>query len=343
MRIKLGIVALAAMTLAACGAGGAARDQIKIVGSSTVYPFATAVAETFVIANPGFKAPVIEQNGTGAGIKQFCGGLGAAHPDIVNASRRMKRSEFEECQENGVRNIVEVQVGIDGITLVGASDGPRLELTPADIYEAIAASPYGRPNTAELWSDVKPALPAIPITVYGPPASSGTRDALAELILTPGCDTDPATKALKDSNPDRHKQICTGLRTDGRYIEQGENDNFIVQKLAANPNAIGVLGYSFLAENGGSLTGLPIDGVTPSYETISDFSYPGARPLFIYVKADHLNAIKGLREYVAQWPKSWSAGGPLARRGLIESPAPVRTASAEAALELAPMSGDGLS
>lgn len=340
-------VAVIAATVTACGGGGAggeagSRDHIKVVGSSTVYPFATAVAEQFVNKNPGSKAPVIEQNGTGAGVKQFCAGLGANHPDIVNASRQIKRSEFEECQKNGVERIVEIQVGIDGITLVQAKNGPKMTLTPVDVYRAIAANPYGSPNTAKTWRDVNAALPAVPIVVYGPPASSGTRDAFAELILTRGCDAAPDTAALSKSDPDRYDDVCTKLRDDGAYVESGENDNLIVSKLGSNPNAIGVLGYSFLAENLATLNGIPMGGITPTYETISNFSYPGARPLFIYVKGDHLQAIKGLREYVNEWVAAWNQDGPLAKRGLIATPNATRTSNATIAEKMTPMTGRDL-
>lgn len=343
----IGIAVLAAVTLTACdgggaGGGAAARDHIKIVGSSTVYPFATAVAEGFVNKNPGMKPPVIEQNGTGAGMKQFCAGLGAGHPDINNASRQMTRSEYDECVKNGVTKIVEVQVGIDGITLVQAKAGPEMSVTPVDVYRALAANPYGSPNTAKTWRDVNPSLPATPIVVYGPPASSGTRDAFAELILTRGCEANPQMTALAKTDEAKHKAICTELRTDGGYVESGENDNLIVQKLGANPNAIGVLGYSFLAENLDTLKGVSISGVTPTYETISNFSYPGARPLYIYVKADHLNAIKGLKEYVAEWAASWNPDGNLAKRGLIATPDATRSTFATIAEKMTLMDASSL-
>ncbi len=306
------------------GAGGA-RDQIRAVGSSTVYPFITMVAEQFVNKNEDAKAPVIESTGTGAGMKLFCAGVGAQHPDIEDASRRITKAEFEQCQANGVTEIMEIQVGIDGIALAESQNGPNLQLNDMDIYRALAATPFGRPNTARMWRDVNPALPAIPIQVNGPPSTSGTRDALAELILAKGCEkVDPSAKALKESNKERYDEICTRVRDDGVYVDKGENDNLIVQTLATNPNAIGIFGYSYLEENADRLRGIPLDGVTPSYETISTGRYPGARPLYLYVKKAHLQAVPGLKAFLNEFAASWGPDGPLARRGLIAAPAEIR-------------------
>lgn len=323
---SLSIIACAA--LAGCGGGGSggARDHIRAVGSSTVYPFATAVAEQ--LAKGGFKSPVIESTGTGAGMKLFCAGIGASHPDIENASRRMKASEYADCAKNGVKDIVEIQIGIDGIAFAEATNGPGMALTPTDVYKALAKNPFGKPNAAKNWSDVNPALPKEPILVYGPPSTSGTRDALAELIMTKGCDSDPAMKALKETGKDKHSAVCTGVREDGAYVDAGENDNLIVQKIAANPKAIGIFGYSFLEENPDKLKGVTMSGIAPTYATISDFSYPGARPLYIYVKQAHLGAIKGLKEYVAEWAKHWGKDGLLAKQGMVVSPADVQAKNA---------------
>ena len=324
-------VAASAFALAACGSGGGsaggARDYVTSVGSSTVYPFATAVAEE--LAKGGLKAPVIESTGTGGGMKLFCAGIGAQHPDVSNASRRIKASEYQMCQENGVNEIVEIQVGIDGIAFAEANDGPDMKLTPADVYRAIAANPFGKPNTATNWSDVNSALPAIPILVYGPPSTSGTRDALEELILEAGCKTDAATKALKDSDEEQYDAVCTEIREDGAYVDSGENDNLIVQKIAQNPKAVGVFGYSFLEENADKLKGIPMSDVAPTYESISDFSYPGARPLYIYVKKAHLKPIKSLAEYIAAWPKAWGPDGYLKQKGMVISPDDVRAKNAD--------------
>lgn len=324
------------LALAACGGGGenGSREQIRAVGSSTVYPFAKVVADAFTKANSGMSSPIIESTGTGAGIKLFCGGVGTQFPDIANASRRLKKSEYDECAKNGVTDIVEVQVGLDGITLGEAKGGLSLPLTQAMVYKAIAANPFGKPNTAKTWKDVDPSLPAEPILVYGPPSTSGTRDSLKELILIKGCETDPAMKALKDSNKEQYEKICTEVRGDGAYVDAGENDNLIVQKLEANPKAVGIFGFSYLEENMDKLQGLTMNGVAPTYASVSDFSYPGARPLYIYVKAAHVAAIKGLKEYVAQWAASWGKDGVLAKAGMVVSPDDVQAANAKVATEL---------
>jgi phosphate transport system substrate-binding protein len=330
-----------ALLLSACGgsggaSSGSARDFVRVVGSSTVYPFATAVAET-AVKTSGIKSPVIESTGTGAGMKLFCDGVGAAHPDVENASRRMKASEYAECSKNGVTEIVEVQIGLDGIAFASSKGGITMPLTVVDVYKALAATPFGKPNTAKNWSDVNPALPATPISVYGPPSTSGTRDALAELILTKGCESDPAMKALKEKDKDAHKKICTTVRSDGAYVEQGENDNLIVQKIAANPKAVGIFGFSFLEENMDKLQGLTLSGIAPTYASISDFSYPGARPLYIYVKAAHLTAIKGLRDYVMAFAAQWGADGVMKAKGMVIAPDAVRKTSAEIVASMKPL------
>ncbi|MCP3731725.1 substrate-binding domain-containing protein [Sphingomonas sp. MG17] len=327
----IALTALAPMlALTGCGQQ-ASRDQIKVVGSSTVYPFTTAVAEAFVNKSTQAKAPVIEQGGTGPGMKLFCGGIGVAHPDIVNASRRMKKSEFELCQKNGVTEIIEVQIGSDGIALAESVNGPKLALTRKDIYLALAANPGGKPNTAKTWADVNPSLPAIPIKVLGPPSTSGTRDAFAELILEKGCEAvSPDAKALKDSDKTKFENLCLLIRSDAAYIDSGENDNLIVQKLSTDPNSIGIFGYSYLEENAQRLKGIPVEGVTPTYETIAGSTYPGARALYIYVKKQHLKAVPGLKEFLAQYAQMWAPDGPLVKRGLIAGPQAARDASAKA-------------
>ena len=337
------LAATTALALSACGgAQSTSREQIRAVGSSTVYPFAKAVADALAKSNTEFKSPIIESTGTGGGMKLFCAGVGVQHPDIANASRRIKKSEFDDCQKNGVKDIVEVQVGLDGIAFAEAKGGPGVALTQADVYKALAANPFGKPNTAKTWADVNPALPAVPILVYGPPSTSGTRDALKELILMKGCDTDPAMKALKDSDKEGHEKICTEVRSDGAYVDAGENDNLIVQKLEANPQAIGVFGFSYLEENMDKLNGLTMNGVQPTYASISDFSYPGARPLYIYVKAAHVSAIKGLKEFVAQWATSWGKDGLLAKQGMVVSPADVQATNAAVAANLTVMDASKL-
>ncbi len=340
---------LLALALAACqGENGqvasAARDQIRVVGSSTVYPFTTAVAEQFVRRAPQFKPPVVESTGTGAGVKLFCSGVGTKFPDIVNASRRMKKSEYDNCAANGVKNVIEVQVGVDGLVFAESLRAEAIPLTREDIYKALAAKPFGKDQTAKTWKDVNPALPAIAIRVYGPPPTSGTRDSLTELVMTPGCDSDPAMKALKSSNEDQHKDLCTRIREDGAYVEAGENDNLIVQKVEANPGSIGAFGFSFLEENTDKVRGVRLNGVEPTYETVSSFEYPGARPLYIYVKGEHLAAIPGLKEFVAEYAQesSWGPQGYLARRGLVAAPDAIRTLNAEVATKLTPLDPAGL-
>ena len=331
---------VAALALTACGQGptgggsgeGASRQQIRVVGSSTVYPFARAVAEHFGQAHSNFPAPIVESTGTGGGMQLFCAGVGAQHPDIEDASRRIKASELETCNRNGVRQIYEVPVGIDGLALIESSQRPtNFRLTPRDIYAALAANPFGRPQTAHSWHDVNPVLPDVPIRVYGPPPTSGTRDSFADLMLEKGCDTDPAMQALKHSNEDQHKQTCTHIREDGAYIEAGENDNLLVQRVSENQGAIGILGYSYLEENASRVKGIPINGITPTAETIANFTYPGARKLYIYVKGEHMNVIPGLREFLDAWTQAWGPGGYLTQHGLIPLPDADRQAALQAA------------
>ena len=315
---KIALVAASSLALAACGEQAA--EPVHVVGSSTVFPFAKKVSELAGQANAGMGAPLIESTGSGGGFKLFCNGVGSQHPDVTNASRRMKASELEGCIANGVTDVVEIQVGLDGIAFASAQGGIMMNLTPKMVYEALAANPYGKEQTNQTWADVDPSLPADPILVYGPPSSSGTRDALKELVLEAGCKSDPAMKALKDSDEDKYDQICTEVRSDGKYVDQAENDNLIVQKITNSPKAIGVFGYSYLEENLNKVQGLPMNGVEPTYENISTFAYPGARPLFMYVKKQHLDNIKGLREYVIEWTKHWGKDGVLAKIGLVASP-----------------------
>jgi phosphate transport system substrate-binding protein len=337
LRNSLFTLAAAALMLAGCGQGptgggdAASRQQIRVVGSSTVYPFSRAVAERFAQANPNFAAPIVESTGTGGGLNLFCGGVGPEHPDVANASRRIKASEIEQCNRNGVNQIIEVPVGIDGLALIeSAQRRTGFQLSARDVYAALAANPFGRAQSAQTWRDVNPSLPAVPIRVYGPPPTSGTRDSFAELILDPGCNSDPAMQALKAEDEDRHKQVCTQIREDGAYIEAGENDNLLVQRVSENQGAVGVLGFSFLEENSSRVQGIPINGVAPSSETISNFTYPGARIMYIYVKGEHLAAIPGLREFLAAWPGAWGPGGYLAQHGLVPLPEDRRQAAQQA-------------
>ena len=328
-----------AATLAACGSGSdgsGSSAQIKIVGSSTVYPFTTAVAEEFQRANPGTSV-IVESTGTGAGIKLFCNGVGSDHPDMVNASRPMKKSEFDSCAAAGAKSIIEIPVGIDGLTLIAAKGAPALNLTLEDIYKALAATPYGKPNTARTWKDVNPALPATKIRVLGPPPTSGSRDSLNELILEKGCDSNPEMKALKESDKDRHKEVCTKIREDGVFVEAGENDNLLVQKVSADPGALGVLGYSFLEENADRVSPVAIGGVTPTADSISSLQYPGARKLYIYAKGEHMQAKPAIRDFIATYARAWGKGGSLERRGLVPFGAADAAAATRQATELKPL------
>lgn len=321
-------LALAAVTLSACDAGGGAGAQsVHAVGSSTVYPFAKLVAENFSRTFPDMRSPLIESTGTGNGIQLFCSGLGPNTPDMVNASRRMKPSEFDTCASNKVDEVIELQVGLDGIAFASAKGGITLNLSPRTIYMALAAKPFGKPQTAKTWKDVDPALPAEPILVYGPPNTSGTRDALKELVLVVGCDTDPAMKALKKKDEPLHAKICTEIRDDGAYSDQGEQDNLIVNKIVANPKIVGIFGYSYLEENLDKVQDLPMNGVQATYENIANFSYPGARPLYVYVKKSHMRAIPGLEDFMKEWVKSWGKDGPLARIGMVAMPAETMAAN----------------
>jgi phosphate transport system substrate-binding protein len=323
-------VALALLALSACDAGGGgARNSVHAVGSSTVYPFAKVVAENFARSNPEYRSPLIESTGTGNGIQLFCSGLGSNTPDMANASRRMKPEEFDRCLSNKVDEVIELQVGLDGIAFASAKGGIMLNLSPKTVYEALAANPYGKTQTAQTWADVDPALAAEPILVYGPPSTSGTRDALKELVLEVGCATNPEMAALKKSDEDKYKQVCTEVRGDGRYVDQGEQDNLIVQKIVGNPRAVGIFGFSYLEENGDRVQGLPMSGVDPTYENIANFAYPGARAMYVYIKKAHMRAIPGLESFMGEWVKSWGKDGPLARIGMVVMPAASQQANAE--------------
>lgn len=341
---KFMIAAVSALALTACGdiGSGGSRDTVRAVGSSTVFPFAKAVAESLARSNPDIKSPIIESTGTGGGMKLFCAGLGPDTTDMVNASRRMKASEFADCQANGVTDIIELQVGLDGIAFASAQGGIDINLTPKIVYEAIAKTPYGGEQTNETWSDVDPSLPDLPILVYGPPSTSGTRDALKELVLEVGCESNPEMEALKESDEDRYDQVCTEVRADDKYVSQGEQDNLIVQKIEGNENAMGIFGYSYLEENADKVQGLSLDGVEPTYENISTFAYNGARPLYVYVKKAHIAAIPGLEDYLVEWTKLWVPGGPLGKIGLISSPEDVMAENAKAATEFITIDGSDL-
>ena len=340
------LLPVAAM-LAACGsgggdgAGGGESGTIKIVGSSTVYPFATAVAEEFQRANPGLSV-IVESTGTGAGMKLFCQGVGSNFPDMTNASRRIKESELTDCHNNGATQVVEFPVGIDGLAIIDGTSGEPMQLSLRDLYAALAARPFGQEQTAQTWRDVNPSLPATRIRVLGPPPTSGTRDSLNELFLEKGCASDPRMKALKEENEDQYKEVCTKIREDGAFVEAGENDNLLVQKVASDPDALGVLGYSFLAENKDKVRAVQIDGVMPTDETISNLTYPGARKIYIYAKGQHMQAKPAMRDFIAMFAQMARKGGPLQGRGLVPFDGADAAAQQQQATELKPMTASDL-
>jgi len=320
------MAALAVTALTIFADPAVARDQIMIVGSSTVFPFATTVAERFG-KNTKFKTPVVESTGSGGGLKLFCAGIGDNHPDITNASRRIKASEVARCASNGIKEIVEVKIGFDGIVLANSKKSEQLNLTLRDIFLALAKNvPDGggktKPNPFKLWQDVNPALPAQKIEVLGPPPTSGTRDAFVELAMEGGCKTFDWVKALKKKDKNAYKALCHTVREDGAFVEAGENDNLIVQKLQANPIAFGIFGFSFLDQNADIVQGNKIDGVAPEFEAIADGSYPISRSLYFYVKKAHVGKVAGIQEFLAEFTNEAAFGedGYLTEKGLIPMP-----------------------
>ena len=321
------------------------RDQINVVGSSTVYPFSTVVAENFG-NKTGIKVPKIESTGSGGGMKLFCKGLGTGHPDITNASRRIKKNEFNQCKENGI-DVVEIKVGYDGIVIANSKKAKLLNLTKRQIFLALAKQvPEGNKEGGSLvdnpnkkWSDIDPNLPNKKIEVLGPPPTSGTRDAFNELAIEGGCKTFPKLKAIKKQDKKKYKAICRAVREDGAFIEAGENDNLIVQKLVENENAFGVFGFSFLIENEDKIQGSTVDGMAPTMETIADKSYGVSRPLYFYVKLAHVDVIPGIREFLGEYTSedSWGPGGYLEERGMIPMPENEREFFKKNAEEIIPL------
>ena len=319
--------------IASFGLANAARDYINIVGSSTVYPFATVVAEQFGKSS-SYKTPKIESTGSGGGLKLFCAGVGVEHPDITNASRAIKKSEYDQCLANGVKEIVEVKIGYDGIVMANSKKTAPLKLTRKDIFLALARDvpdPNGGeklvPNPYKTWQDVNPALPAKSIEVLGPPPTSGTRDAFVELAMEGGAKTFPWIQAMKKTDKNKYKAVCHTVRDDGAYVEAGENDNLIVQKLEANPIAVGIFGFSLLDQNIDKIQGCFVDGVQPTFDAIADGQYPVSRPLFFYVKKAHVEVIPGMKEYLQEFTseKAWGPDGYLTEKGMIPMPDAERT------------------
>lgn len=324
MTLKNSLIAATTATLATAfvSAASFARDQINVVGSSTVFPFATTVAERFG-KNTDFKTPVVESTGSGGGLKLFCAGVGENTPDITNASRRIKLSEVELCGKNGVKEIVEVKVGYDGIVLANSRKSDVLEIDVKDVFLALAKDvPMdGKmvPNPYKMWADVNPALPNVKIEVLGPPPTSGTRDAFVELAMEGGCKKIDMIKAMTKTDKQTYKAYCHTIREDGMFVEAGENDNLIVQKLEANPAAFGIFGYSFLDQNSDKVQGAKIGGASPTFENISSGDYPVSRSLYFYVKKAHVGVIPGIAEYLAEFTSEDAFGedGYLAEKGLI--------------------------
>lgn len=323
------LTVLAAAAIGAALYTALARDRVWIVGSSTTFPFTQTVAEKF--ANKTGKAvPVVESTGTGGGMQLFCGGIGPDHPDLTGASRAMKKSEYKACAANGVDSITQVPIGFDGIAFAHASSGEEMALTKKQLFQALAAEVEvdGRivANPYKKWSDIDASLPDMPITVFGPPPTSGTRDAWVELVMEEGCEEFAVIKKLDKNRI--WKAACARMRQDGHFIEAGENDNLIVQWLETDHNAYGIFGFSFLYENKDKLKGVAIGGVVPSIHTIADGSYPVSRPLFIYIKNAHRRVIPGLEEFVAEYLSEHSMGddGYLLKRGLIPLDADTRQA-----------------
>jgi phosphate transport system substrate-binding protein len=333
-------VALAAVAMLAVAGQAQARDQIRIVGSSTVFPFSTTVAEQFGKGGK-FKTPVVESTGTGGGFKLFCAGVGVDDPDISNASRKIKDSEIESCAKNGVTSITEVKIGYDGIVLANAKGGPELKLTTKTVWLALAkqvpVSGKLVDNPYKNWSEIDPSLPNEKIEVLGPPPTSGTRDAFVELVMDKGCAGFDEIKAITDAKA--KQAACQQIREDGGYVEAGENDNLIVQKLEANPVAVGIFGFSFLDQNADKIKGNPMDGKTPSFESIASGEYEVSRPLFFYVKNAHVGVIPGIKEFVAEFMSDRASGeeGYLADKGLIPMPQDERSKVMPQALALQPL------
>jgi phosphate transport system substrate-binding protein len=346
--MKKAVVIFSAVALIAAAAGmvqAQQRDSISIVGSSTVYPFATVVAEKFGKAS-SFKAPKIESTGTGGGFKLFCGGVGVQHPDMSNASRAIKASEFEACQKNGVTDIVEVKIGYDGIVVANSKKASALKLTTKDIFLALAKEvpdPKGGDalvvNPYKTWKDVNAAFPDTKIEVLGPPPTSGTRDAFVELAMEPGALSFDGLKKMSKEDAKKFQKVFSSIREDGGYVEAGENDNLIVQKLGANPNALGVFGFSFLDQNNDKIQGSYVDGNPPTFENIASGKYPLSRPLFFYVKKAHVGVIPGIKEYLAEFTseKAWGQNGYLSEKGLIPLPDSERKQVAENVKALKPL------
>lgn len=336
-------VAIAAFGCVAMAGAAEARDQIRIVGSSTVFPFASAVVENFG-KTTDYPTPVIESTGSGGGLKLFCAGVGVEHPDITNASRRIKSSEIERCNSNGVDKVTEVKIGYDGIVFANSKEGESISLTREQIFLALAKEVPNAdgeivPNPYNKWSEIDPALPNAEIEVLGPPPTSGTRDAFVELVMFEGAEGIPAMAKIAEEDEDRFEGLAGAMREDGKFIEAGENDNLIVQKLEANPAAFGIFGYSFLEQNEDDIQAAAIDGVDATFDAIASGDYPVSRSLWFYVKNAHVGVIPGMKEYLDEFTSNdaWGPDGYLVDKGLIPMPEAERKKFREAAENLTPI------
>jgi phosphate transport system substrate-binding protein len=343
LAFRLGLILLVVFLFSQLPGEVQARDQIHIVGSSTVFPFSTTVAERFGRAG-GFKTPVVESTGSGGGIKLFCSGVGEQTPDIANSSRRIKASEVELCAASGVKQIVEVKIGFDGIVLASSKKAAPAKLTLQQVFLALAKQvPVGGKlvaNPYKNWSDIDKTLPAVKIEVLGPPPTSGTRDAFVEIAMEGGARTLPMLEAMRAKDEKAFQAVAHAIREDGAYVEAGENDNLIVQKLDANPKALGIFGFSFLDQNADKIQGSTINDVAPTFEAIADGSYAVSRSLYFYVKSAHVGKIPGLREFIREFTSEAASGdeGYLSDRGLIPLPAAERNAVRQASAKLTPLS-----
>ena len=346
-KLKIALPTISVLAGLLITANAFARDNIEVVGSSTVYPFSTVVAERYG-RSTGKATPKIESTGSGGGMKLFCSGVGTNYPDITNSSRRIKMSEFKKCQENGVKDVIEVQIGYDGIVIANSVDAKSINLSRKDIFLALAAKVPGDTegslidNPYTNWEQINPLLPDIDIEVLGPPPTSGTRDAFVELGMEGGCKKIDWIAALKKTDKNTYKQVCHTVREDGRYIEAGENDNLIVQKLEANPAALGIFGFSFLDQNADKVQGASIESIEPTFESIADKSYPISRPLFFYVKKAHVGVVPGMMGYLKEFTseRAWGVEGYLAEKGMIPLPIKERNLMGQNTRNLVTMSGN---
>jgi phosphate transport system substrate-binding protein len=346
-KLKIALPTISVLAGLLITANAFARDNIEVVGSSTVYPFSTVVAERYG-RSTGKATPKIESTGSGGGMKLFCSGVGTNYPDITNSSRRIKMSEFKKCQKNGVKDVIEVQIGYDGIVIANSVDAKSINLSRKDIFLALAAKVPGDTegslidNPYTNWKQINPSLPDIDIEVLGPPPTSGTRDAFVELGMEGGCKKIDWIAALKKTDKNTYKQVCHTVREDGRYIEAGENDNLIVQKLEANPAALGIFGFSFLDQNADKVQGASIESIEPTFESIADKSYPISRPLFFYVKKAHVGVVPGMMGYLKEFTseRAWGVEGYLAEKGMIPLPIKERNLMGQNTRNLVTMSGN---